>query len=64
MKKTEEKNRRSFLKHVLTGTAAVAGAVAIIQPATSRSAPTLNLLDEKLYYESESFKKYYKTLTS
>jgi hypothetical protein len=64
MRKREEKNRRSFLKHVLSGTALVAWAAAVAKPAISGSAPMLNLLDETLYHESESFKKYYKTLKS
>ena len=64
MKKNKEDNRRSFLKHVLVGTAAVAGAAATIRPAKAKSAPPPNPLAETLYHESESFKKYYKTLRS
>jgi hypothetical protein len=64
MKKSEEDNRRSFLKHVLAGTAAVTGAAATIRPAKAKSTPALNRLDETLYHESENFKKYYKTIRS
>jgi hypothetical protein len=70
MMKTEEDKRRSFLKHILAGTAAVMGTAAMIRPAKSKSkaksksATTINLSNETLYYESESFKKYYKNLRS
>jgi len=65
MKKKEEDSRRSFLKHALAGTSALAGIAAIVRPAKAvKSAPMLNRLDETLYHESESFKKYYKTLRS
>jgi len=63
MKKTEDDSRRTFLKQVLTG-AAVVGAAAIVRPAKAKSASMLNRSDEILYHESESFKKYYKTLRS
>jgi hypothetical protein len=64
MKKKEEDNRRSFLKHVLVGSAAVAGVAATIGPAKADSPSPTIPLDEILYHESESFKKYYKTLRS
>lgn len=60
--KKEEGKRRSFLKHILAGTAAVVGTAAIVRPAKSGSTPLVNQTDETLYHESESFKKYYKTL--
>ena len=63
MKKEEDK-RRSFLKHILAGTAAVIGTAAIVRPAKAKSASTVNHPDETLYHESESFKKYYKNLRS
>jgi hypothetical protein len=63
MKKKEEDSRRTFLKQVLTG-AAVVGAATIISPTKAKSASMLNRSDEILYHESESFKKYYKTLRS
>jgi hypothetical protein len=62
MKKKED-NRRTFLKHVLTATTVV-GAAAIVRPAKAKSASIFSRSDEILYYESESFKKYYKTLRS
>ena len=64
MKKREEEKRRSFLKHILAGTAAVTGAVAIARPVKAKPAAKPNTLNETLYHESESFKKYYKTLRS
>ncbi len=63
MKKEEEK-RRSFLKHIIAGTAVVAGTAAIVKPVKAESASTVNSSGETLYHESESFKKYYKTLKS
>lgn len=68
MMKKEEDKRRSFLKHFLAGTAAVMGTAAIIRPAKAKakstSAATINLSNETLYHESESFKQYYKSLRS
>jgi len=64
MKKKIEDNRRSFLKHVLAGTSTVFVVAASVRPAKAKSAPMLCRLDETLYHESESFKKYYKTLRS
>ena len=61
MKKEEDK-RRSFLKHILAGTAAVVGTAAIVRPAKAKSARVVDRPDETLYHESESFTKYYKTL--
>ena len=60
----EEDKRRSFLKHILAGTAAVIGTAAIVRPAKAKSVSTVNPSDETLYHESESFKKYYKNLRS
>lgn len=62
MKKKEEDNRRSFLKHMLAGTAVVVGTAAIVKPAKAKPASTVQGAGETLYHESESFKKYYKTL--
>ncbi|MGB3209711.1 MAG: twin-arginine translocation signal domain-containing protein [Desulforhopalus sp.] len=62
MMKKEEDKRRSFLKHILAGTAAVIGTAAIVKPAKAQSGATIKHSDETLYHESESFKKYYKTL--
>ncbi|MFW2365891.1 MAG: twin-arginine translocation signal domain-containing protein [Desulforhopalus sp.] len=64
MKKKEEDNRRSFLKHILAGTAAVVGTAAIVKPVKAKTTPTVSGSGETLYHESESFKRYYKTLRS
>lgn len=64
MKKIEEDNRRSFLKHIMAGTAVVAGTTVLVKPAKALSESTVNRAGETLYHESESFKKYYKTLRS
>jgi ribulose kinase len=59
----EEGRRRSFLKHILAGTAAVAATAAVVRPAKAKSErPAMRRPEETLYRESESFKKYYKTL--
>ncbi|THB75800.1 MAG: twin-arginine translocation signal domain-containing protein [Desulfobulbaceae bacterium] len=63
--KKEQKKRRSFLKHILAGSAVVAGAAAIVKPAKAESGlPRGPQSDEVLYHESENFKKYYKSLRS
>jgi hypothetical protein len=64
MKKVEEK-RRSFLKHILTGAAVVAGTVAAIQPARAKTLQQpLQGERDVLYHESDAFKKYYDSLRS
>jgi len=62
--KKEQDNRRSFLKHMLAGTAAVVGTAAIVKSAKAKSTPAGQRPDEVLYQETESFSKYYKTLRS
>lgn len=62
MMKKEEDRRRSFLKHILAGTAAVVGTAAIVKPAKAKEDSMVTRTNETLYHESESFKKYYKTL--
>ncbi len=62
--KKEQDSRRSFLKHMLAGTAAVSGTAAVVRSAKAKSVSAENHCDEILYHESESFKKYYKTLRS
>ena len=62
--KKEQDSRRSFLKHMLAGTAAVAGTVAVVRSAKAKPVSVGDHSDEILYHESESFKKYYKTLRS
>lgn len=62
--KKEQDNRRSFLKHMLAGTAAVVGTAAIVKSAKAKSTPAGQRPDEVLYQETESFSKYYKALRS
>ena len=62
--KKEQDNRRSFLKHVLAGTAAVVGTAAIVRSAKAKATPVGLQSDEVLYQETESFRKYYETLRS
>lgn len=62
MKKNEE-GRRSFLKHVLAGTAVVAGVAATKKPASARQ--NLNIdrgRSDILYKETDEFKKYYESI--
>ena len=60
----EKKGRRSFLKHLLAGSAVVAGAASAIKPARAETPPQVTGQDEVLFRETESFKKYYKSLRS
>ncbi len=61
----EKKERRSFLKHLFAGSAVVAGAASMVKPAQAkRSASVAEGGGEILYSETESFKKYYKSLRS
>lgn len=62
--KQEEDKRRSFLKHILAGTAAVIGTAAIVRPAQAKPAQSVGRTVETLYQESENFKRYYKSLRS
>jgi hypothetical protein len=64
MMENEKKQRRSFLKHILAGSAVLAGAAAAIKPARATTSNSFNSDDEVLYRESDSFKKYYKSLRS
>ncbi len=64
MKKQGDGNRRSFLKHMLAGTAAVVGTAAVIKPAKARPVNVSAGTDETLYRETEAFKKYYKSIRS
>ena len=63
--KKNEKDRRSFLKHVLAGTAVVAGVAATKKPASARQ--NLNIDrggSDILYKETDEFKKYYESIRS
>jgi len=64
MKKNEE-GRRSFLKHVLAGSAVVTGVAATLKPASAGK--NLNIdrgKSDTLYSETEDFRKYYKSIRS
>jgi len=60
----EKKERRSFLKHILAGSAVLAGAATAIKPARAGTQKQSVTSDEVLYHESEAFKKYYDSLRS
>lgn len=61
----EEKNeRRSFLKHIAAGSAAVTGILTAARPVKAKAGPDKGVENEILYRESKYFKKYYKTLRS
>ena len=60
----EKKGRRSFLKHLLAGSAVIAGAATAVKPAKAETSPHIITNDDELYKETDSFKKYYKSLRS
>ncbi|SHO48663.1 twin-arginine translocation signal domain-containing protein [Desulfopila aestuarii] len=60
----EKDKRRSFLKHILAGSAVVVTTAAAIKPAKAKSGPQMTGSDEVLYKESAEFSKYYKSLRS
>ena len=60
----EKKERRSFLKHLLAGSAVIAGAASAVKPVRAETSPGVTATDEVLYKETDSFKKYYKSLRS
>ncbi len=64
MMENEKKERRSFLKHILAGSAVLAATGAAIKPARAGTSQTVDDSNEVLYEESDSFKKYYKSLRS
>ena len=57
----EQGKRRSFLKHILAGSAAVAG-VAVTRKKAQAAGLQKAAGNEVLYQETEDFKKYYKSL--
>ena len=61
--KQEEGKRRSFLKHILAGSAAVAG-VAVTRKQAQAKSVSDQTLNSDLYQETEDFKKFYKSLRS
>jgi hypothetical protein len=60
----EEAKRRTFLKHILAGSAVVVGNVAAVQPVGAKVVRESRKSDEVLYHESPDFARYYKTLRS
>jgi len=60
----EKKERRSFLKHILAGSAVLTGATAAVKPARAGTSQKIDQGSETLYQESDAFKKYYKSLRS
>lgn len=62
--KQDQDKRRSFLKHILAGSAVVVGTAAAIKPAKAKSGLTGVESDEVLYRESTDFIKYYNSLRS
>jgi len=62
--KQEQDKRRSFLKHILAGSAVVVGAAAAIKPAKAKQAEARVDSQEVLYTKSADFDKYYKSLRS
>lgn len=64
MMENEKKERRSFLKHILAGSAVLAATGAAVKPARAGTSQVLDSDNEVLYTESDAFKKYYKSLRS
>lgn len=63
--KEREGERRSFLKHLLTGTAVVAGIAGTKKVVQAKEDQNKNLdQSEVLYRETDNFKQYYKSLRS
>ncbi len=59
--KQDKGERRSFLKHMLAGSAVAAGAVVSSKSAKAQSKATQKN-KETLYQETEAFKRYYESL--
>ena len=62
--KQEKDRRRSFLKHILAGSAVVVASAAVVKPTRVKADVGQPVEDEVLYRESEEFSKYYKSLRS
>jgi len=62
--KQEKDKRRSFLKHILAGSAVVVTTAAAIKPSRAKESAQVRQPDEVLYAESAEFSKYYKSLRS
>lgn len=63
--KKETEGRRSFLKHIVAGSAVFAGVAAAKKPAHAGTGSTdTEQGSETLYKETDDFKKYYDSLRS
>ncbi len=60
----EKEVRRSFLKHILAGSAVVAATLAGKKKANASGQVVRPEGDEVLYKETEDFKKYYRSIQS
>jgi hypothetical protein len=60
--KKDTNQRRSFLKHLFAGSAAIAGSTLIGKKAQAKEGGQNNRLDEVLYKKTDAFKKYYDSL--
>jgi len=60
--KENEDGRRSFLKHLMAGTAVVAGVAGTRKSAQAKKTDAPSDQSETLYKETEAFKQYYKSL--
>ncbi len=61
--KEKQEGRRSFLKHLIAGTAVVAGVAGTKKSAQAKKALDTQLNEsETLYEETDAFKQYYKSL--
>jgi len=60
----EKEVRRSFLKHILAGSAVAAATLVGKKTVNAKEQPVKPEGNEILYSESEAFKKYYRSLRS
>lgn len=60
--KQKKEERRSFLKHLLAGSAIAAGTAVSAKTAKAQSIKIIDQSRETLYTESEAFKRYYQSL--
>ncbi len=58
----QQDSKRSFLKHILAGTCAIAGTAAITRSAGADPAKRAVEKNHDLYHETSAFNKYYKSL--
>jgi len=62
--KEEKDKRRSFLKHILAGSAVVVSTAAVAQSSRAKTAAGKLRPEEVLYTETEEFSQYYTSLRS